>query len=118
MQGEGVKRLVLKKRRVREAVTAGDIPTTGDNSKILNPQLVICTLDESEGGLLRKSNVTVIWRARAWRLTANRVGGRRPDGYCRSKKHVSPVKERVPNRVGGRTRVRARGFSRQGQADA
>src|SRR3984885_14342379 len=38
MQGDGVKRLVLK-RRGPGAVTAGDI-------QILNPNLVICTLDE------------------------------------------------------------------------
>ena len=44
MQGEGVKRLVLK-RRGPGAVTAGDIQTTGD-IHILNPSLQICTLDE------------------------------------------------------------------------
>ena len=44
MQGDGVKRLVLK-RRGPGAVTAGDIQTTGD-IQILNPNLVICTLDE------------------------------------------------------------------------
>jgi DNA-directed RNA polymerase alpha subunit len=43
MQGDGVKRLVLK-RRGPGAVTAGDIQTTGD-IQILNPSLVICTLD-------------------------------------------------------------------------
>ena len=44
MQGDGVKRLVLKKRGPG-AVIAGDIQTTGD-IQILNPNLVICTLDE------------------------------------------------------------------------
>ena len=44
MQGDGVKRLVLK-RRGPGAVTAGDIQTTGD-IHILNPSLQICTLDE------------------------------------------------------------------------
>ena len=44
MQGEGVKRLVLK-RRGPGPVTAGDIQTTGD-IQILNPGLVICNLDE------------------------------------------------------------------------
>jgi DNA-directed RNA polymerase subunit alpha len=44
MQGEGVKRLVLK-RRGPGVVTAGDIQTTGD-IQILNPNLPICTLDE------------------------------------------------------------------------
>ena len=44
MQGEGVKRLVLKKRGPG-VVTAGDIQTTGD-IQVLNPGLVICTLDE------------------------------------------------------------------------
>jgi DNA-directed RNA polymerase subunit alpha len=44
MQGDGVKRLVLK-RRGPGAVIAGDIQTTGD-IQILNPNLVICTLDE------------------------------------------------------------------------
>jgi DNA-directed RNA polymerase subunit alpha len=44
MQGDGPKRLVLK-RRGPGAVTAGDIQTTGD-IQILNPGLVICTLDE------------------------------------------------------------------------
>jgi len=45
MQGEGVKRLVLK-RRGPGVVTAGDIQTTGD-ILILNPNLPICTLDEA-----------------------------------------------------------------------
>jgi DNA-directed RNA polymerase subunit alpha len=44
MQGEGPKRLVLKKHGPGP-VTAGDIQTTGD-VQILNPSLVICTLDE------------------------------------------------------------------------
>jgi DNA-directed RNA polymerase subunit alpha len=44
MQGDGVKRLILK-RRGPGVVTAGDIQTTGD-IQILNPHLVICTLDE------------------------------------------------------------------------
>jgi len=44
MQGEGPKRLVLK-RHGPGAVTAGEIQTTGD-IQILNPGLVICTLDE------------------------------------------------------------------------
>jgi DNA-directed RNA polymerase subunit alpha len=44
MQGEGVKRLVLK-RRGPGPVTAGDIQTSGD-IQILNPNLVICNLDE------------------------------------------------------------------------
>jgi len=44
MQGDGVKRLILKKRGPG-VVTAGDIQTTGD-IQILNPHLVICTLDE------------------------------------------------------------------------
>jgi DNA-directed RNA polymerase subunit alpha len=44
MQGDGVKRLVLK-RRGPGAVTAGDIQTTGD-IHVLNPNLQICTLDE------------------------------------------------------------------------
>ena len=44
MQGDGPKRLVLK-RRGPGAVTAGDIQTTGD-IQILNPTLPICTLDE------------------------------------------------------------------------
>jgi DNA-directed RNA polymerase subunit alpha len=43
-QGEGVKRLTLKKTGPG-AVTAGDIQTSGD-VQILNPDLVICTLDE------------------------------------------------------------------------
>jgi DNA-directed RNA polymerase subunit alpha len=43
-QGEGVKRLTLKKSGPG-AVTAGDIQSTGD-VQILNPDLVICTLDE------------------------------------------------------------------------
>ena len=44
MQGEGVKRLVLKKRGPG-IVTAGDIQTTGD-IQILNPNHALCTLDE------------------------------------------------------------------------
>jgi DNA-directed RNA polymerase subunit alpha len=44
MQGEGVKRLVLKKRGPG-AVTAGDIQTTGD-IQVLNPSHAICTLDD------------------------------------------------------------------------
>jgi len=44
MQGEGPKRMVLKKHGPGQ-VTAGDIGVTGD-VVILNPALVICTLDE------------------------------------------------------------------------
>jgi DNA-directed RNA polymerase subunit alpha len=44
MPGDGPKRLVLRKQGPGK-VTAGDIGTTGDIS-ILNPELVICTLDE------------------------------------------------------------------------
>ncbi len=43
-QGEGVKRVTLKKTGPG-VVTAGDIQTTGD-VQILNPDMVICTLDE------------------------------------------------------------------------
>ena len=43
-QGDGVKRLTLKKSGPG-AVTAGDIQSTGD-VQVLNPDLVICTLDE------------------------------------------------------------------------
>jgi DNA-directed RNA polymerase subunit alpha len=43
-QGEGPKRLMLKKLGPG-AVVAGDIQTTGD-VQILNPDLVLCTLDE------------------------------------------------------------------------
>jgi DNA-directed RNA polymerase subunit alpha len=44
MQGEGPKRMVLKKQGPG-AVLAGDIAVTGD-VVVLNPNLVICTLDE------------------------------------------------------------------------
>ena len=44
MQGDGPKRLTLRKSGPG-AVTAGDISTVGD-VQILNPDLVICTLDE------------------------------------------------------------------------
>ena len=44
MQSDGPKRLVLKKQGPG-AVLAGDIQVTGDIS-VLNPDLVICTLDE------------------------------------------------------------------------
>ena len=44
MQGDGPKRMVLKKQGPG-AVTAGDIALVGD-VQILNPGLVICTLDE------------------------------------------------------------------------
>src|SRR5450631_1797228 len=44
MPGEGPKRIVLKKQGPGK-VTASDIATTGDIS-VLNPDLVICTLDE------------------------------------------------------------------------
>jgi DNA-directed RNA polymerase subunit alpha len=44
MDGEGPKRLTLRKQGPG-AVTAGDIQTIGD-VRILNPDLVICTLDE------------------------------------------------------------------------
>jgi DNA-directed RNA polymerase subunit alpha len=44
MQGDGPKRMVLKKQGPG-AVVAGDIGVTGD-VQILNPDLVICTLDE------------------------------------------------------------------------
>jgi len=44
MQGEGPKRMVLKKQGPGK-VLAGDIGTVGD-VQVLNPNLVICTLDE------------------------------------------------------------------------
>ena len=44
MQGEGPKRMVVKKQGPG-TVTAGDIQTVGD-IVVLNPDLVICTLDE------------------------------------------------------------------------
>src|ERR1700685_1430095 len=44
MQGEGPKRMVVKKQGPG-AVTAGDIQTVGDVT-VLNPDLVLCTLDE------------------------------------------------------------------------
>ncbi len=44
MQGDGPKRMTLRKSGPG-AVTAGDISTVGD-IQILNPDLVICTLDE------------------------------------------------------------------------
>src|ERR1019366_6589660 len=44
MQGEGPKRMVVKKQGPG-AVTAGDIQTVGDVT-VLNPDLQICTLDE------------------------------------------------------------------------
>ena len=44
MQGEGPKRMTLRKTGPG-AVTAGDINTIGDVS-ILNPELVLCTLDD------------------------------------------------------------------------
>ncbi|OYW32809.1 MAG: DNA-directed RNA polymerase subunit alpha, partial [Rhizobiales bacterium 12-66-7] len=44
MQGEGPKRLVAKKTGPG-VLTAGDIQTVGD-IQVLNPHLVICTLDD------------------------------------------------------------------------
>ena len=44
MQGEGPKRMVVRKQGPG-VVTAGDIQTVGD-IEILNPELVLCTLDE------------------------------------------------------------------------
>ncbi|GGE47457.1 DNA-directed RNA polymerase subunit alpha [Agaricicola taiwanensis] len=44
MQGEGPKRLTLKKTGPG-VVTAGDIQVSGD-TEVLNPDLVLCTLDE------------------------------------------------------------------------
>ena len=44
MQSDGPKRMILKKQGPG-AVTAGDIAVTGD-VQVLNPDLVICTLDE------------------------------------------------------------------------
>ncbi len=44
MQGEGPKRMVVKKQGPGQ-VTAGDIQTVGD-IEVLNPGLVLCTLDE------------------------------------------------------------------------
>ena len=44
MQGDGPKRMVLKKQGPGQ-VTAGDIQTVGD-VQILNPELALCTLDE------------------------------------------------------------------------
>jgi DNA-directed RNA polymerase subunit alpha len=44
MQGDGPKRMVVKKQGPG-AVTAGDIQTVGD-TVVLNPDLVLCTLDD------------------------------------------------------------------------
>ena len=44
MQGDGPKRMTLRKQGPGQ-VTAGDIGATGD-TQVLNPDLVICTLDE------------------------------------------------------------------------
>jgi DNA-directed RNA polymerase subunit alpha len=44
MQGEGPKRMVVKKQGPGQ-LTAGDIQTVGD-VQILNPELVLCTLDD------------------------------------------------------------------------
>src|SRR5258708_3428983 len=44
MQGEGPKRMVVKKQGPG-VVTAGDIQTVGD-VVVLNPDLVLCTLDD------------------------------------------------------------------------
>ncbi|MEM8750220.1 MAG: DNA-directed RNA polymerase subunit alpha [Pseudomonadota bacterium] len=44
MEGEGPKRIVVRKEGAG-VVTAGDIQTVGD-IEILNPELVLCTLDE------------------------------------------------------------------------
>ena len=44
MEGEGPKRMVVRKEG-QGAVTAGDIQTVGD-IEILNPELVLCTLDD------------------------------------------------------------------------
>ncbi|MEA2946521.1 MAG: DNA-directed polymerase subunit alpha, partial [Alphaproteobacteria bacterium] len=44
MQGDGPKRMVVKKQGPG-TVTAGDIQTVGD-TVVLNPDLVLCTLDE------------------------------------------------------------------------
>ena len=44
MQGDSAKRMVLKKQGPGQ-VTAGDIGTVGD-VQVLNPELVLCTLDE------------------------------------------------------------------------
>ena len=44
MQGDGPKRMVVKKQGPGQA-TAGDIQTVGDIS-VLNPDLVLCTLDD------------------------------------------------------------------------
>ena len=44
MEGEGPKRMVVRKEGAG-TVTAGDIQTVGD-VEILNPELVLCTLDE------------------------------------------------------------------------
>jgi DNA-directed RNA polymerase subunit alpha len=54
MQGDGPKRMVLKKQGPG-AVLAGDIATVGD-VQILNPNLVICNLDE--GAEIRMENGT------------------------------------------------------------
>ena len=45
MQGDGPKRMVLKKQGPGCASMAGDIGTVGD-IQVLNPDLVLCTLDE------------------------------------------------------------------------
>jgi len=59
MQGEGPKRMVVKKQGPG-TVTAGDIQTVGD-VVVLNPDLVLCTLDE--GAEIRMESPSIPARA-------------------------------------------------------
>ena len=57
MQGEGPKRMVVKKQGPG-MVTAGDIQTVGD-IVVLNPDLILCTLDEGAEILMIPSAFTL-----------------------------------------------------------
>ena len=123
MQGDGVKRLVLK-RRGPGAVTASDIQTTGD-IQILNPSLVICTLDEGADLRIEFTVTTGKGYVPADRNRARRAG---PGGLRRLGLRLRPGPRWLPGRrarhghqaravaPGGARRVHPRRFHpRRGQ---
>ncbi len=99
MQGEGPKRMTLRKTGPG-SVTAGDINTVGD-VQILNPDLVLCTLDE---GAEIRMEFTVDDRQglRPGRAQPARGRADRPDpGRQRStpRSRRSPTASRTPARA-------------------
>ena len=99
MHAEGPKRVSLRKQGPGE-VKAGDIQTTAD-IEILNPELVLCTLDEKVDFRMELTIATGKGYVPADR---NRPGRRahRPDpgGFaCSARSRRSPTRSRTPARA-------------------